>query len=251
MRISANDIKAGNVLDYEGDHATTLKIQGKIFQVRSKDGQEFHPMALSEVFRYCTGSSSYLKPACGGVDDHFDAMATGHTKLLYALEKHKDRYGPGFMKDLSDKIDAACSTGNVAFNFNYAVDQLKEKNQGNSTSYPSTLPTFTGLFPGFYEEQLFPDIDPALIDRNELWAQKYRVLNETRFRTAFSYVGARHLHDLFVRLKAAGFEVSERLTLPMVEEILLDERRILEEHVMRKDAMRQQRYFKSLRDEHK
>lgn len=202
--------------------------------------QELHPAALSYVYRTLTNSSSYQKPSCGGMDDHFDQMVSvNYGRILYALEETDERFGQGFLQEnmvtLQESIARACQNAicyRVAVNGLFSdIDGVKQEVNIESLN-PSS----------FFSDDLRETQSLDVMERDDLWVPRIMTLDTEYFNLASGYVGIGHLKDLFKKLKTAGCHVSDRLSLVMLEELLLDEPAVLEEHRKLKEAQRNLRF---------
>ncbi len=245
-----------------------LKIKGKVITVPTENGKELHPAALQEIYNLCTHTSLYAKPPCGGMDDHLLKMAHIRQKKCFSLESRKGRSTTA-RNNISKKIDEQCSVwfGHVYFYKKEFVEKLEEGSARISRDFiekiigkndeffqsthwleykkecdrevekATSTQTIAVMLQDFYSKTLLIDNDPSVLARNTLWVERLVKLNEKSFNRAFAHVGNGHLHDLFKKLKQSDFNVSERVSLAKLDEILLEEDCVVAEHVARKTAM--------------
>lgn len=202
--------------------------------------KELHPAALSYAYRALTNTPLYHKPSCGGMDDHLDQIVSVNCgRILYALEEDDDRLGEGFIQEntlaIQESIARDCKDatwyGVAVQAFLRDVDGVKEVADIGSL-HPST----------FFADDLRETQSLDVLERDALWARRIMAMGQEYFSLASGYVGVDHLLDLFKKLTNAGCKISDRLSLAKLEELLLDEPAVLEEHTRLKKAQRNLRF---------
>ncbi len=221
--------------DYAGckddDHPTHLVLKVKGNELTLPLGKELHPVALVIVERLIMKESVYQKPSFGGMDDHLHTIASNRGNVVFALEKADERWGEGAIKDCEIAIEASL-TNATAYKWHIENTVKKPRQPQVAVAIEDYSPA------SFYSDELPEDKSLGLLERNDLWVTRIMKLDTERFKLAFGYVGRGHLVDLFKKLVAVGCQVSRRLSLVDLEEILLDEPAVLREHVRLKAIYR-------------
>ncbi len=215
----------------DDDHLTHLVLKVKGNELTLPLGKELHPVALVIVERLIMKESLYQKPSFGGMDDHLHTIASNRGNVVFALEKADERWGKGAIKDCEIAIEASLQN---AVAYKWDIDNIVK-----IPRQPQVEVAIEDYSPADFYSDAIPEYQSlGLLERNDLWVPRIMKLDTERFKLAFGYVGRGHLVDLFKKLVAAGCQVSGRLSLVDLEEILLDEPAVLREHVRLKAIYR-------------
>lgn len=223
-------------------------ILGQIVRELPKD-RELHPAALSYAYEVLTDTQFYHPPSCGYMDHHLNQMVQiNYGRILHALEDDEERFSDGFFEKNNAEMQATIVSDcqNIIW-YKSAITNLLKYANGDKQN--TTIESYN---PGqFYSYKVKLKVDDTeevdsinlaptkldqesynflVLERNVKWCTEIMSLDSKSFSLASGWGGILHLLDLFEKLRKKGCQVSTRLSLADLEEILLDEATVLRNH---------------------